>query len=135
MTGRKDFACAGHEEPFKITISQRRDEAAIGSLKGAERTIPHQEVKDATAAVHDRVKNTAFGLVIVNIDHRGVVVGVEHEKLIVYGEVKQARFRVDGLTANFKIKRRERHQRIGWRERLNDHLGDFGVRWQIPTCS
>ena len=133
--GCKHIPAAGHEELLDVTIGQRRLLAAVRHRNSTEGPIGQQEVEHATRGVHDDVQHTAFGFKIIHIDNRRVVVGIEKQELGVRSHIKHAGVGVHVRSVEHKIVGRERYQGVGGCEDFDDHLGDFSIRREIPSCT
>ena len=90
-------------------------------------------MKEATVGVHHHVDHAVFFAELVNVDDGGVVVRVEQEELIVGRYVQHTRIGVGHRVSKVKLVGRERNERVGWSKHFNDHLGQLGVRWKIPS--
>ncbi len=90
-------------------------------------------MKHGVGVVNHDVQDPSFRLEVVGVNDDGVVVGVEQEEFRGGGQVEQARCVVHFGVVDFKRDGPERDERIGRRQHFDDHLGDFGVRRQIPS--
>ena len=90
-------------------------------------------MKQAAVGVHHHVDHSVFFAELVNVDDGGVVVRVEQEELFVGRDVQHTCIGVGHRVSKVKLVGRKRNERVGWSKHFDDHLGQLGVRWKIPS--